>query len=59
LTVTIPLAFMLGTAVAILCRWAGLRVWQAIICTAFGFYLASTGLAPYVSQFINSLIRSF
>jgi hypothetical protein len=50
---------MLGTAVAILCRWAGLRVWQAIICTAFGFYLASTGLAPYVSQFINSLIRSF
>jgi hypothetical protein len=50
---------MLGTAVAILCRWAGLRVWQAIICTAFGFYLASTGLAPYVSQFISSLIRSF
>jgi hypothetical protein len=59
LSVTIPLALALGTAVVILCRWAGLRIWQAVICAAFGFYLASTGLAPYVSQFINSLIRSF
>ena len=59
MTVTIPLAFMLGTAVVILCKWAGLRTWQAVICVAFGFYLASTGLAPYVSQFITSLIRSF
>jgi hypothetical protein len=59
MTVTIPLALILGTAVAILCRWAGLRIWQALACVAFGFYLASTGLAPYVSQFITSLIRSF
>jgi hypothetical protein len=59
LTVTIPLALVLGVAVAILCRWAGLRVWQAAVCVAFGFYLASTGFAPYVSQFISSLFRSF
>ena len=59
MTVTIPLALMLGIAVVILCRWAGLRAWQAVVCAAFGFYLASTGLAPYVSQFVNSLIRSF
>lgn len=59
MTVTIPLALVLGTAVVILCRWAGLRIWQAVICVAFGFYLASTGVAPYVSQFINSLFRSF
>jgi len=59
LTVTIPLALALGVAVGILCKWAGLRIWQAAVCIAFGFYLASTGVAPYVSQFINSLSRSF
>jgi hypothetical protein len=59
LTVNVPLALALGVTVGILCKWAGLRVWQAVVCIAFGFYLASTGFAPYVSQFITSLFRSF
>jgi hypothetical protein len=44
LTVTAPVALVLGIAVAILCKWADLSVWQALIATAFGFFLASTGL---------------
>lgn len=59
MTVTVPLALALGIAVAVLCRWAGLRIWQAAICIAFGFYIASTGFAPYVSQFVTTLFRSF
>ena len=59
MTVTIPIALVLGITVFAMCRWAGLRIWQAAACVAFGFYLASTGLAPHVSHFISSLFRSF
>jgi hypothetical protein len=46
LTVTVSAALMLGTGVVILCRYAGLRIWHAAVCVIFGFYLASSSLAP-------------
>jgi hypothetical protein len=39
-----------------LCRWAGLRIWQAIVCILFGFTLASSPAAPTISQAIRDLI---
>jgi hypothetical protein len=57
LTVSISAALMLGAGVAILCRYAGLRIWHAAICIAFGFYLASSSLAPDIAQFLASLFR--
>lgn len=56
MTVTISVVLLLGGAVAVMCKYAGLRIWQAAVCIIFGFYLASSSLAPEISQFMSSLI---
>jgi hypothetical protein len=58
LTVTISAALLLGMAVFLLCRYAGLKIWRAAVCIVLGFYLASTSFAPYISQFTENLIRN-
>jgi hypothetical protein len=57
LTVTISAALMLGAGVFILCRYAGLRIWHAAVCVMFGFYLASSSLAPDIANVMTSLFR--
>jgi hypothetical protein len=57
LTVTLSVALLLGIAVGTLCRYTGLKIWQAAICAAFGFVLASSSLAPDIHQFMNALLR--
>lgn len=54
---TISAAALLGVTVFLLCKYAGLRIWHAAVSIVFGFYLASTSFAPYISQFTNSLFR--
>jgi hypothetical protein len=57
LTVTVSLVLVLGIAVFVLCRYTGLRVWQAVICILLGFVLASSSLAPDISQVLNELLH--
>jgi hypothetical protein len=57
LTITISAALMLGAGVFVLCRYAGLRVWHAAVCVVFGFYLASSSLAPDIANVMASLFR--
>ena len=47
----------MGAGVFVLCRYAGLRVWHAAVCIIFGFYLASSSLAPDITQIMTSLFR--
>jgi hypothetical protein len=56
LTVTVSLVLVLGIAVFVLCRYTGLRVWQAITCILLGFVLASSSLAPDISRGLNQLL---
>ena len=57
MTVTLSAALLLGVAVFLLCKYAGLKIWLAAVCVVLGFYLASTSFAPYISQFTASLFR--
>jgi F0F1-type ATP synthase assembly protein I len=57
MTVTISAAFLLGVIVYLLCKYAGQKPWQAAVSILFGFFLASTGIAPYINQFTETLIR--
>ena len=57
LTVTISAALLIGAGVYVLCRYAGLRVWHAAVCIIFGFYLASSSLAPDIANIMTSLFR--
>ena len=47
----------MGAGVFLLCRYAGLRVWHAAVCVIFGFYLASSSLAPDIANVMTSLFR--
>lgn len=57
MTVTISAALLIGAGVVILCRYAGLRIWHAAVCIVFGFYLASSSLAPDIANIMTSLFR--
>jgi hypothetical protein len=57
LTVTVSIALLLTAIVFLLCRHARLRIWHSAVCVILGFYLASTSLAPYISQLTESLTR--
>jgi hypothetical protein len=57
LSVTISAALMLGAGMFVLCRYAGLRIWHAAVCVIFGFYLASSSLAPDIANIMTSLFR--
>ena len=57
LTVSISAALLMGAGVFVLCRYAGLRIWHAAVCIIFGFYLASSSLAPDIAQIMTSLFR--
>jgi hypothetical protein len=57
LTVSISAALLMGIAVFVLCRYAGMRIWHAAVCIMFGFYLASSSLAPDIANVMTSLFR--
>ena len=57
LTVSISAALLMGAGVFLLCRYAGLRIGHAAVCVIFGFYLASSSLAPDIAQIMTSLFK--
>lgn len=57
LTVTLSAVLILGAGVFLLCRFAGLRILHAAVCVMFGFYLASSSLAPDIANITASLFR--
>lgn len=58
MSVTLSITFVLTGVVILLYRYAGLRFWHAVACILLGFYLASSSLAPEISNLMRSLIRS-
>ena len=57
MTVSLSATLMLGAAVFILCRYSGLNALHAAVCIVFGFYLASSSLAPDIANITTSLFR--
>ncbi len=57
LTVTFSAALLMGAGVYVLCRYAGLRIFHAAVSIIFGFYLASSSLAPDIATIMTSLFR--
>ena len=57
LAISISVAGMLGVAVFLLCRYAGLRILHAVVCVVLGFYLASSPIAPEIARITASLFR--
>ncbi|MEV7683228.1 hypothetical protein AB0O64_32505 [Streptomyces sp. NPDC088341] len=55
MALTVSLVVLAGIAVLILLRTGYLRIWPALAAALFGFTLASTGIAPLISNTISSV----
>lgn len=55
MVLSISAVLLLSVAVGVLCRWAGLKPWHALVCVLCGFYLAASPLAPVIGQTARTL----
>lgn len=49
---------MLGIAVWMLHKYAGMKVWHGVICALFGFYLAASSFAPEIRTTMTAIIHA-
>jgi hypothetical protein len=58
LAISISLIALLAGAVWLLYRFAALKLWHALVCILFGFYLASSSVAPEIRTTVTSIIHA-
>jgi hypothetical protein len=58
LILSVSAVLLLAVAVAVLCRWAGLKAWHALVCVLFGFYLAASSFAPAIARLAAAVARA-
>lgn len=59
MNVSIPLVVILGAVAYVAWRYMGLRVWHAVICLLFGFFLAATNAAPEIRRLVAAIVEWF
>jgi hypothetical protein len=58
MAISLSLVLVLAAAVWVLHRYAGLKLWHGVICILFGFYLATSTLAPEIRSTLTAVIRA-
>jgi F0F1-type ATP synthase assembly protein I len=58
MAIPLSLVLVLGIAVWLLHKYAGLKPWHGVICVLFGFYLATSTLAPEIRTAVNAIINA-
>lgn len=56
MAISLSLVLVLGVAVWVLQRYAGLKFWHATVCILFGFCLAATTAAPTIRHLIRTIV---
>lgn len=56
MTVSVPLVAVLGVVAYVAYRYMGLRVWHAVVCLLFGFFLAATSAAPQIRHLVAGVL---
>jgi hypothetical protein len=59
MAISVSLVLLFAIATWVLYRYGGMRLWHALICIAFGFYLATSSFGPEINTVITSVISSF
>jgi hypothetical protein len=57
MSVSVPLVVVLGAVAFVAWRYMGLRVWHALICLLFGFFLAATGAASEIRRLVAVIVH--
>jgi hypothetical protein len=58
LAISISLVVVLAAVVYLLYRYSGLKVWHALVCVLFGFYLAATSMAPEIRTTVTAIVHA-
>jgi hypothetical protein len=56
--ISISLIALLAVAVWALYKFAALKLWHGLVCILFGFYLASSSVAPEIRTTVTSIIHA-
>lgn len=57
MTIAVSVVLLLGVLVYLRWRYARLPLWQAAVCAAFGYLLASSSIGPEVGNGLRALAR--
>jgi len=56
--ISLSVVLLLAIIMVVLIRGGSLKAGPALVAVLFGFFLASTGMAPSINRFLNSLAES-
>ena len=59
MAITISIVLIFGVAAGVLYRYGGMKLWHALVCIAFGFFLATSSIAPTIRNVVTSIVGSF
>lgn len=55
MVISLSAALLLGVVLFVMIRSNAIKVWPAVVAALFGFFLASTNMAPDINRFLNSV----
>ncbi|NGN63279.1 hypothetical protein G5C51_05080 [Streptomyces sp. A7024] len=58
MAISLSVVLMLGIILVVLMRGGSIKAGPAIVAVLFGFFLASTGAAPDIRDFLDQLAES-
>ncbi|AJP02016.1 membrane protein [Streptomyces cyaneogriseus subsp. noncyanogenus] len=58
MAISLSVVLLLAVILVVLLRGGSLKAGPAIVAVLFGFFLASTGLAPSLNRFMDSIART-
>jgi hypothetical protein len=53
--ISLSVVLLLAVVLVVLIRGGSIKAGPAIVAILFGFFLASTGMAPSIQRFLNSI----
>jgi flagellar biosynthesis protein FliQ len=56
--ISLSVVLLLAIVLVVLIRGGSIKAGPAIVAVLFGFFLASTGMAPSINRFMNSIAET-
>ncbi|MFB6783328.1 hypothetical protein ACFCX0_39870 [Streptomyces sp. NPDC056352] len=58
MAISLSVVLMLAIVLVVLIRSGSIKAGPAVVAVLFGFFLASTGMAPSINRFMNSIAET-
>ncbi|MFF8943158.1 MULTISPECIES: hypothetical protein [unclassified Streptomyces] len=58
MAISLSVVVLLAIILVVLLRGGSIKAGPAIVAMLFGFFLASTGMAPSINRFLNSIAET-